>query len=136
MVELFGGMITQTLHEVRIVNFNRKVSKGKSLVTPENLPPTPSSTIYHSYRAYYQVMVWMGIGGLNPTEWGWRCENSRLIPSMTDVPPAPDSLLKMIHCNCTTGCETARCTCKRYGLPCLVCVVLAKKRFVTIVLRR
>ena len=31
---------------------------------------------------------------------------------------APDILLKMIHCNCTTACTTLRCSCRRYGLPC------------------
>ena len=24
----------------------------------------------------------------------------------------------MIHCNCTTDCSTARCSCQKHGLPC------------------
>jgi hypothetical protein len=37
---------------------------------------------------------------------------------MSDMPAAPEHLLKIIHCNCTTGCSTARCGCRKYGLPC------------------
>ena len=35
-----------------------------------------------------------------------------------DLPPAPDILLKGIRCNCSTGCGTMRCGCKKNGLPC------------------
>ncbi|KAH3725759.1 hypothetical protein DPMN_051608 [Dreissena polymorpha] len=31
--------------------------------------------------------------------------------------PAPDELLKIIQCNCSVGCESSRCSCRRYGLP-------------------
>lgn len=37
---------------------------------------------------------------------------------MMDKKPAPDILLKMVHCNCSTGCNTLRCGCKKYGLEC------------------
>ncbi len=40
-----------------------------------------------------------------------------LVPIMSETNVAPDNLLKMIHCNCTTGCTTLRCSCRRYGLP-------------------
>ena len=69
-------------------------------------------------RTHYQVMVWMGVGGIQPTDWGWREEEGRLVPQMIEKSPAPEALLKMIHCNCTSGCETLRCTCLRYGLDC------------------
>ena len=35
-----------------------------------------------------------------------------------DMPPAPAELLKIIWCNCTTDCATARCTCKKHGMKC------------------
>ena len=27
-------------------------------------------------------------------------------------------ILKIIHCNCSAGCKSCRCSCSRYGLPC------------------
>lgn len=32
--------------------------------------------------------------------------------------PAPDSILKMIFCNCKSGCMRETCTCKKSGLLC------------------
>ena len=31
---------------------------------------------------------------------------------------APAALIKMIHCNCSEGCDTLRCTCRKHGLEC------------------
>ena len=39
-------------------------------------------------------------------------------PVLTDMPPAPAELLKIIRCNCTTDSETAGCTCKKHGMKC------------------
>ena len=55
---------------------------------------------------------------LEPTDWGWKAEANQFIPVMNEMSAAPDSLLKVVHCNCTTGCSTQRYTCRTYGLPC------------------
>jgi len=55
---------------------------------------------------------------MNPTEWGRKQENDQLILIMTEKNAAPDELLKIIHCNCSEGCQSSRCSCRRYGLPC------------------
>ncbi len=55
---------------------------------------------------------------MDAANWGWRVEENVLVPIMSETNVAPDNLLKMIHCNCTTGCTTLRCSCRRYGLPC------------------
>ena len=55
---------------------------------------------------------------MNPTEWGWKQENDQLIAIMTESNAAPEELLKIIHCNCSRGCKSSRCGCRRYGLPC------------------
>ena len=34
------------------------------------------------------------------------------------IPPAPDSILEFIHCNCNTSCGTKRCPCLIAGLDC------------------
>ena len=54
----------------------------------------------------------------NPLNWGWRHMNICLVPVMMVQKPAPDVLLKVVHCNCTPNCKNARCGCKKYVLPC------------------
>ena len=45
-------------------------------------------------------MQWMSKSdALNSTEWGWDVQRGKLVPLMMDLNPAPDKLLKMIHCN-------------------------------------
>ena len=44
--------------------------------------------------------------------------NDGLAIILMTIPPAPDSILKFIHCNCNTGCGTKRCSCVKAGLDC------------------
>ena len=64
-------------------------------------------------------MQWMSKSdGMNSTEWGWDLQGGKLVSLMMDLNPAPDKLLKMIRCNCSTGCVTQKCSCRRNGLEC------------------
>ena len=49
---------------------------------------------------------------------GWNVLGRKLVPLMMYMNPAPDKLLKMIHCNCSSSCVTTKCSCRRYGLEC------------------
>jgi len=119
MVSLFNGKPGDNLSAVRYNLLCKKVSVAKSFVTPERLPPTSSATKYHSLRSYLQVMQWMGKGeDIDVTKWGWSLQTNRLVPVMTDTSPAPETLLKMIHCSCSSVCNTQRCTCRKHGLDC------------------
>ncbi len=119
MVDIFGGKSTDTLTSLRHIIFTKKVVCVKAFVTPERLPLTSSATNFHSRCVYYQIMVWMGVeNDMKATDWGWKEESHQLIPVMTEENAAPDDLLKVVHCNCSTGCKTARCSCRRYALPC------------------
>ena len=121
MVDLFGGAPNENLSSLRDVMFSRKVATAKSFVSPERLPPTAAATNFHSLRTYFQIMLWMGLAtDLNPTHWGWKEESNRLVPVMTEKNAAPDELLKVIHCNCSTGCRSSKCSCRRYDLPCIL----------------
>ena len=55
---------------------------------------------------------------LDATAYGWREKDGKFLPVKTDLPPAPNYLLEVIHCNCKTGCSTLKCTCRRHGLEC------------------
>ena len=119
MVDLFGGKSNDTLSSLCHIIYTKKVVTAEAFVTPERLPPTSPATRFHSQRVYFQIMVWMGMASeINPTEWGWKQENDQLIPIMTQNNAAPDELLKIIHCNCSGGCKSSRCSCRRYGLLC------------------
>ena len=56
---------------------------------------------------------------MHATDWGWFLgDSNNLVPVMTDMSPAPERLLKVIHCNCKAGCVSARCNCKRNDRVC------------------
>lgn len=119
MAVIYGGKATNSLASLRYRMFSKKVVSSQSFVTAERLPPTAAATKYHSMRVYYQMMVWMGKDNdLDACEWGWKLEGGQLVPIESDMNAAPDNLLKMIHCNCTTACSSQRCSCRGYGLPC------------------
>ena len=88
----------------------------KSIVTqvdPKSLPPTSAAAKFSSWRVFLQVNQWKDPQCyLLAEEWGWVLKDTGLHPVLTDMPPAPAELLKIIRCNCTTDCGTARCTCK------------------------
>lgn len=120
MAVMFGGKNTDALASLRFNLLSKKIVSAKAFVTPEHLPPTESSTKYHCLRVYYQLMVWTEMeSDMNPVDWGWKLEDNRFVPVMTNKAAAPESLLQMVHCNCTTACRTQRCSCRRYGLPCM-----------------
>ena len=97
----------------------KKVANAKTFVTPERLPPTTSATNLHSRRTYLQVMERLGKNyGMQPTEWGWAVQWDKLVPLVMKDSPAPNSLLKMVHCNCSAGCSTMRCGCRKHALVC------------------
>ena len=113
MVDLFGGKSNDTLSSLRDIIFIKKVATAKAFVTPERHPPTSPATRFHSQRVYFQIMVWVGMANeMNPTEWGWKQENDQLTQIMTQNNAAPDKLLKIIHCNCSAGCKSCRCSCR------------------------
>ena len=55
---------------------------------------------------------------LDPQLWGWQISSGQLEPQTTDLPPAPDFLLRYIRCNYKTDCKSKACTCRKHGLDC------------------
>ena len=119
MAVLFGGKHTDSLATLRHKIFSKKVASASSFVASERLPPPESATKLHCHRVYYQIMIWMGkTEGMNAKNWGWNLVDNQFIPIMSRMNAAPDGLLKVIHCNCSNPCQTLRCSCRQYGLPC------------------
>ena len=89
------------------------------LVSPQALPPTTVGTKYHCLKVYFQILEWKGCTNeVSPVDWGWKRCDGKLMPVLTNLPPAPDELLKMIWSNCQTDCYSMRCTCRKYNLKC------------------
>ena len=40
---------------------------------------------------------------MKPTDWGWILKDAMLYPVLTDLPPAPVDILKVIKCSCMGG---------------------------------
>lgn len=77
--------------------------------------PQPQNTSSH---VYVQVQQYLGRAGLNPTGWGWKVLDVKLILKDTDLPPAPWPLLKVIRWHCKTNCMRTTCSCQKHGLLC------------------
>ena len=62
---------------------------------------------------------------LDPLKLGWIKEDRGLVPMLSKVSPAPQSVVELVHCNCgtssptyTNNCATGRCSCKSKNLVC------------------
>ena len=115
-----GKSNEKTLNDVRVRQFTMRVASAIAFVQAERLPPTLAAAKYHFYRCYLQIMKWQDTSDWRkPEEWGWHLSSSRnmYLPIMTDASPAPENLLKMVRCQCSSGCEWFRCNYRRNGLP-------------------
>ncbi|KAJ8880744.1 hypothetical protein PR048_017214 [Dryococelus australis] len=101
MAVIFGGNSTSSLAALHYQTLT------------ERLPPTESSTKFH------HTIIWMSMAReINPVNWGLKLDGEELVPVICDMNAAPETLLKIIHCNCKSDCSSNRCSCRAYGLPC------------------
>ncbi|KAK6191116.1 hypothetical protein SNE40_002860 [Patella caerulea] len=119
VVHLYNGKPHESVDVLRLQKFHDKARSSVAVVQPHALPPTSAAVKYHSLRVYLQVQTWMSnTCTLSPDQWGWKSVQGKLVPVLTDLPPAPQELLDIVRCNCKSGCNTARCTCLKNGLEC------------------
>ena len=115
---LYSGKEGDNLDDLTYAKFCDKVATNKVRISPQTLPPTSAAVRYHSMRVYLQVQQWRGVCNMKETDWGWMTKDKNLVPVMTFLPPAPDELLRVIRCNCTTDCSTAIRSCREHSLEC------------------
>ena len=91
--------------------------KGRAI---DNLPPTRDA-LYQQVRraACIAGYVWgsslIPIMNLPSFEmYGW---NADATPHWTNIPQASKGLRELIKCNCSKGCSSGNCKCKRASLP-------------------
>ncbi|CAH3139653.1 unnamed protein product, partial [Porites lobata] len=97
LVSLYGGKPGEKLDGMRYQRYCEKLATNSSQIQPQNLPPTNGKAL---------------------KDYGWKVTEGQVLPRMTDLPAALESLLQMIKCNCSSDCASARCTCRKHGLEC------------------
>ena len=118
LVCLYSGKEGENLDGLRYAKFCDTVATYKEHIRPQTLAPTSAAARYHSMRVYLQVQQWLVICNMKETDWGWMIKDENLVLVISDPPPATDELLRVIRCNCTTDCSTARCSCRKHSLEC------------------
>ena len=116
LVCLYSGKEGENLDGLRYTKFCDNVATNNVHIRPQTLPPISAAARYHSMRVYLQVQQWLGVCNMKETDWGWMTTDENLVPVMTLLPPAPDELLRVIRCNWTTDCSTARCRRRKHSL--------------------
>ena len=121
LVSLYGGLQIEDLNLLRYRKFANRVMTSSSFVQVYTLPPTSEAAKYHNMRVNHQVQEWTNTDDtLLPKDWGWSLLQYRLLPKKTNLPAAPDNLLKMVKCSCKQDCDTKRCTCRKHGIACSI----------------
>ena len=118
MLCLYNGSGKDDLDSLRYKRYCEKVKRSSKAVEAKNLRPTSAAARYHSLRVYFQVNEWKGDNELDAIEWGWKEYEFKLLPKTTDLHPALPKLLEMFRCDCTMGCSSLKCTCRKHGLDC------------------
>ena len=123
-VMLYGGKESDTITRLRYLKYLNMASSPK--ISPERLPPSERAAYHHVLRVFCQVQEWNCLeeNAVNPENWGWKVVDGKLEPIMTDEPPAPDELLKVIRCKCQTTSKHpcgvgTKCSCRSNGLKCV-----------------
>ena len=117
LVLFYNEILGQRLDDLRYKRYQEKLATKTTKIEPKILPPTSAASKYHSFRVHAQILQWKG-EEVNVENWGWKAQDGRMIRVMTDLPPAPDTLLRVVRCNCATGCSTMRCSCRKHNIEC------------------
>ena len=68
---------------------------------------------------YYFIFSSENISRLrSAVDLGWTVKSNKFIPVLTDLEAAPQSVLKIIRCQCKTDCSSRRCGFRKNNLPC------------------
>ena len=72
------------------------------------LPPTEANLLFHMKRIHVQVTLWKAADRQGPpildiTKFGWDMKSGLPSPSLDTGPVAPDGLIDIISCGCTTS---------------------------------
>ena len=111
------GSTCSDLNNLKYILFAQKALQSDYLL------PTKDAFCQHLRRANYQAAVWCRAlearpSVPSPSSHGWQLVDNALAVHWMQQKPAPDELLLLSRCRCQTGCASARCSCRRFGLQC------------------
>ena len=90
----------------------------------DKLPPTCGALKYKILRSHLATSIWKDAykaktRELDPVDYGWYSnDDGKMMPKTTDESPAPESVIELCVCSCTSGCNTNLCTCRRNRMWC------------------
>ena len=114
LVVMYEGKNNESFTSLRHRKYCEKSASSLASVDPKGLPPISAAGKYHSF--FSDMPMENSECDMLPESWGWTLLDSGLYPTKADLPPAPDDLLKVIRCNCSADCSSARCSCQKHGL--------------------
>ena len=123
---LYNKPDVDEINELRYQLFCANPSKSSSL------PPTKDALYWHIQRANYQAALLRRALSADPFPspdghwWQVLAPNHAtdptaipvLVPKWMSEPAAPERVLDLVSCKCTTGCTTQRCRCRKSNLHC------------------
>jgi len=133
-VIVFGGKQSDSLNTLGYTKYMEMVSSAKT-INPQKLLPTARAAHYRSLCVHLQFILWKQLTthSLNPLQRGWKLDGPKLQPNMTDLEPAPESLLKFVRCkyklSISNPCDNNTCSYRKHGLK---CVAIVEERIVEI----
>ena len=82
---MYGANENDDLITLRYSHYMKMAAGSKKLI-PSKLPPTKKAAWFHSLRVYLQVIQWKTLMNtpMDPLEWGWKLEQGKMVPVMTD----------------------------------------------------
>ena len=108
-VSLFGGKPRIGLNSLRYQAYFEKLGTKTSHIELQDLPPTAAVAVYlHAGKA----VAGRRCRHVNTV----RFTNYQVFPVATDLQLAPESLLHLIRCNCSSECSSMRCNCRKNSL--------------------
>ena len=121
---LYGQKSCSTMNDTcaRLFHSRKKPPPLKKLLL------TDVNLLLHVLRAHLQMLLWKAADQHDPPEeaqdignFDWTIKGSTIALTVSTAPVAPQALLDVVSCSCTTegkACSGARCSCNSAGLSC------------------
>ena len=89
----------------------------------DKLPPTQGAWVEHIRRAHIQCHMWLqdlvlNPSSLDPLSMGWKIQDNKYLPILSQIPPAPDAVLQLVRCTCEKSQCSKRCSCRSNNVVC------------------
>ena len=109
----------------RTTNITSVNKLRESMFPRKEFSPTQAALLQHARRFVYQASIWLKcmenkVDHRNPSNFGWRREESRFVTHWTNLPPISTECSALLKCGCKSiPLCSKNCWCKKiWELPC------------------